>query len=56
MLGRFVSGWLGLGTKCCCPEFWFFARARSWSLERAVDFGYSLEPGFGRSSESLRLV
>ena len=56
MLGRFVSGWLGLETKCCCPEFWIFARARSLSLERAVIFGSSLEPGFGSSSESLRLI
>ena len=56
MLGRFVSGWLGLETKCCCPEFWVFARARSLSLERDVIFGYSLEPGFGSSSESLRLI
>ena len=45
MLGRFVSGWLGLETKCCCPEFWLFARARSLSLERDVVFGSSLEPG-----------
>ena len=36
MLGGFVSGWLGLETKCCCPEFWSFARARSLSLERDV--------------------
>ncbi|KAF5945647.1 hypothetical protein HYC85_015875 [Camellia sinensis] len=36
VLGRFVSGWLGLETKCCCPGFWFFARASSWSLERDV--------------------
>ena len=36
MLGGFVSGWLSLDTKCCCPEFRFFARARSWSLERDV--------------------
>ena len=36
MLGRFVSGWLSLGAYCCCPDFWPFARARSWSLERAL--------------------
>ena len=56
MLGRFVSGWLGLETMCCCPEFWFFARASGWSLERDVVFGSSLELGFGRSSERLRPV
>ena len=55
-VGQVVSGWLGLETKCCCPEFWIFTRARSLSLERDVVFGSSLEPGFGSSSESLRLV
>ena len=56
MLGRFVLGWLGLETKCCCPGFWFFARASSWSLERDVVLGFSLELGFGRSSERWRPV
>ena len=56
MLGRFVSGWLGLETKCCCPDFWLFARARSWSLQRTVVFGSSLELGFSSSSESMSLV
>ena len=55
-MGRFETGGLHFETKCCCPDFWTFARASSWSLERAVVFGSSLEPGSGRSSESLRLV
>ena len=55
-VGQVCCRLVGFSTKCCCPEFWFFARARSWSLERAVVFGYSLEPGVGSSSERVRLI
>ncbi|KAF5951304.1 hypothetical protein HYC85_009248 [Camellia sinensis] len=31
-----VDGTLTTHPKCCCPDFWTFARARSWSLEQEL--------------------
>ena len=57
VVGRFVTGWLSLEAKTCCPDFDLSARAGVLALARELHPSsifsvqcWTLERGIGRSS------